>query len=308
VHNDNETAAVPDARPIVFGEVLFDRFEDGGAVLGGAPFNVAWHLQGFGLAPLFVSRVGEDALGERVREAMRAWEMDAAGLQIDPRRPTGTVRVALAQGQPTFSILPEQAYDHIDAAAARRLLEGEHWSCLYHGTLIARHRVSRAALDALRARALPVFVDVNLRDPWWSPTSAAGALQGARWAKLNDAELRALDAAAQPFDVESAAAALRARHDFELLVVTSGAEGALVATRGGLLRVRAPQVQDLADTIGAGDAFSAVMLLGVLRGWPLATTLSRAVAFAAETCRHRGALREDRAPYAALMAEWQMTS
>ncbi|NIR30149.1 MAG: carbohydrate kinase, partial [Gammaproteobacteria bacterium] len=56
------------ARPVVFGEVLFDQFEDGDAVLGGAPFNVAWHLQGLGLRPFFASRIGEDRLGERVRE------------------------------------------------------------------------------------------------------------------------------------------------------------------------------------------------------------------------------------------------
>jgi fructokinase len=308
VHNNNEIAAVPDARPVVFGEVLFDCFEDASAVLGGAPFNVAWHLQGFGLAPLFVSRVGADALGERVRKAMQTWGMDEAGLQIDPERPTGTVRVALAQGQPSFTIVPEQSYDHIDGSVAQRLLERTGGSCLYHGTLIARHAVSRAALDVVRARGLPTFVDVNLREPWWSPENVAAALQGARWAKLNDAELAALAGTAEPFDLESAAAALRVRYGFELLVVTRGEHGALVVTRGGQLPVRAPQVPDLADTVGAGDAFSAVMLLGVLQGWSLATTLSRAAGFAAETCRHRGALREDRSHYRTLMEEWQMRS
>ncbi|NIV35790.1 MAG: carbohydrate kinase, partial [Anaerolineae bacterium] len=63
----------PDSRPVIFGEVLFDEFEDGSAVLGGAPFNVAWHLQGFGLNPLFISRIGTDALGAQVQQQMRDW-------------------------------------------------------------------------------------------------------------------------------------------------------------------------------------------------------------------------------------------
>ena len=67
-------------RPVIFGEVLFDRFPDGSVVLGGAPFNVAWHLQAFGMAPLFISRVGNDALGRTIRDTMHCWEMDASGL------------------------------------------------------------------------------------------------------------------------------------------------------------------------------------------------------------------------------------
>ncbi len=78
-------------RPIIFGEVLYDTFPDDAAVLGGAPFNVAWHLQGFGLQPLFISRVGTDELGAQVIADMQAWGMDLRGVQRDsissPTRP-----------------------------------------------------------------------------------------------------------------------------------------------------------------------------------------------------------------------------
>ena len=67
-------------RPIIFGEVLFDCFPDGSRVLGGAPFNVAWHLQAFGAEPLFVSRVGNDPMGRKIRDAMLQWGMDTSGL------------------------------------------------------------------------------------------------------------------------------------------------------------------------------------------------------------------------------------
>ena len=99
----------PAGRPAVFGEVLFDRFEDGSSVLGGAPFNVVWHLQGFGLEPLLISRVGNDRLGEQVIAAMESWGMDTRGIQFDKDHPTGTVNVTLNNGQPTFDIVPERA-------------------------------------------------------------------------------------------------------------------------------------------------------------------------------------------------------
>ncbi len=84
-----------DPQVCIFGEVLFDHFPDGKRVLGGAPFNVAWHLQAFGLAPRFISRVGADAEGESVLTAMREWGMDTQAVQIDAHRPTGRVSVQI---------------------------------------------------------------------------------------------------------------------------------------------------------------------------------------------------------------------
>ena len=79
----------------IFGEVLFDHFPDGRRVLGGAPFNVAWHLQAFGLRPLVITRVGADDDGAQVLQAMEAWGMDTTGVQVDEVNPTGSVRVEL---------------------------------------------------------------------------------------------------------------------------------------------------------------------------------------------------------------------
>ena len=87
-------------RPILFGEVLFDRFPDGSVVLGGAPFNVAWNLQALGLSPLLISRIGDDDLGDRILAAMESRGMAIDGIQRDRRHPTGTVEVSLQDGQP----------------------------------------------------------------------------------------------------------------------------------------------------------------------------------------------------------------
>jgi fructokinase len=87
-------------RPVVVGEVLFDVFPDDDRILGGAPFNVAWHLQAFGLDPLLITRIGDDADGTAVVDAMSSWGMDLSGVQTDAGAPTGEVRVRGERGEP----------------------------------------------------------------------------------------------------------------------------------------------------------------------------------------------------------------
>ncbi len=290
-------------RPVIFGEVLFDCFEDGSRVLGGAPFNVAWHLRGFGLDPLLVTRVGEDGLGAEVRAAMARWGLDAAGLQADPERPTGTVQVRLdARGQPAFEIVADVAWDRIAAEAAVAAARAAGPALLYHGTLAARSPGSAAALAALRGLGAPAFVDVNLRPPWWTAEGVRKLLAGARWAKLNDAELATL--AGGTDGGTEAAEALRARHGLAAVILTRGERGAAVVHAGGVEEAAPEPVRDLADTVGAGDAFAAVAILGLLRGWGWAEIVARAVAFAADICRVRGAVTEDRTLYARWLARW----
>lgn len=294
-------------RPIVFGEVLFDRFADGTAVLGGAPFNVAWHLQGLGLRPLFVSRVGDDAAGREVLETMESWGMDTAGVQVDPAHPTGVVQVSLDRGQPSYEIVPEQAYDFIDLDAARDVTSGGAYSLLYHGTLIARNQTSRDSLFELdRHLALPVFVDVNLRAPWWDAATLERVLANARWAKLNDHELQTLLGSAElsTHDCGPAAQSLCRRTDLELVVLTMGEAGACFADQQHVECAAPKPVSDLVDTVGAGDAFSAVTILGLTAGWPPQRILRRALGFAADVCRMRGATRADHGLYAAQWKQW----
>ena len=156
-------------RPLIFGEVLFDVMPDGSRVLGGAPFNVAWHLEAFGLRPLMITRVGDDDPGDEVLAAMETWDMDVSGVQRDDSHPTGRVQVDLEDGEPTFHILPDQAYDYIDGSLAVGSSAGTTFFLLYHGSLVSRGEVSSSALDDLEnASGTPVFVDVNLRNPWWN--------------------------------------------------------------------------------------------------------------------------------------------
>lgn len=281
-------------RPLIVGEVLFDVMPDGTRVLGGAPFNVAWHLEAFGLRPLMITRIGVDESGDEVLAAMASWGMDTSGVQRDDTYPTGRVEVDLDDGEPTFRILPDQAYDHLDFELAMRSLAGSACSLLYHGSLISRREGSCLALDRLKdASGLPVFTDVNLRDPWWDHENVIASVRQARWVKLNEGEL---DLLADDSDSATAEVFL-ADHGLDAVIVTRGGRGAVVVDGRGVFEATPPAEVEVVDTVGAGDAFSAVFILGLILGWSIEVTLERALEFAAAVCTVQGATVRDRGFY-----------
>ena len=278
----------------IFGEVLFDCFEDGARIPGGAPFNVAWHLKALGHDPLFISRIGHDECGRVIRGIMERWGMSWAGLQSDPEHATGEVTVSVSHGEPRYEIHPDRAYDFIDAALLPRLPPQ---TLLYHGSLALRSPQSRHALHTLVAAAPDcVFVDINLRQPWWSRDVVIDCLRGARWGKLNLDELGLLgyDGA----DREAAINQLREDFDLEQVVVTCGSAGAYLSCRdsGMHFEPAAPQAR-VVDTVGAGDAFSAMMIHGLCSGLPAGEILHKAQHFAAAIVGQRGAIVSDRGFY-----------
>ena len=289
-------------RPVIFGEVLFDRFPDGSVVLGGAPFNVAWHLHAFGMAPLFISRVGNDALGRTIRDSMHAWEMDTSGLQLDSSHPTGSVDIRIENGEPDYDIVDNQAYDFIDPTAMPPLPD---CALLYHGSLAVRNAGSARALQQLQQdRDLQRLVDINLRSPWWQRETVMPLLQGADWIKLNEAELALL--ATQADTLQAQMQLLQKCSRAELLIITRGAAGAVVLTAGGEEFSVAPQGHSaVVDTVGAGDAFTSVVILGLLRGWDVPLMLDHAQAFASAVTGIRGATHNDPGFYQTFIQDWK---
>ncbi len=299
--NRNSFRTATLGRPLVFGEALFDEFEDGSARLGGAPLNVAWHLRGFGLDPLLVTRVGEDALGGLVLERMRAGLLDTRGVQIDAARPTGRAGVTLGDDGPQFTLPNDQAYDFIDRDLLPHLPR-ERFEILYHGSLAARNEQSAAALRSLRELGLPTFVDVNLRSPWWERGALESLIGGTRWLKVNTHELAQLENHSRGRTLLDRAQRLRERFGLEAVIVTAGAEGAFGVTRDDAITAAVEHVSDQHDGVGAGDALSAVVILGIVRGWSLTATLRRAVEFAAAV--HAG-VDDDDPLYQRFLARWR---
>jgi fructokinase len=291
------------ARPVVFGEVLFDRFPDGHVVLGGAPFNVAWHLQAFGQGPLMISRVGNDSLGRRIRQAMEDRAMDTSGLQLDSQHATGTVDVSFNDGEPSYDIVRDRAWDFINATQLPPLTDT---ALLYHGSLALRNPVSRQAFEAInRQNAAPVFIDVNLRDPWWERDAVLSLLRNARWAKLNADELALLFL--EPADNRARAQALLDGYSLEWVIITRGGKGARALTAAGEGIEVFPEEQiAVTDTVGAGDAFASVLVLGLLRGWPLSLMLQRAQTFASAIVGVQGATVSTADFYQRFYRDWDL--
>ena len=270
----------------IFGEVLIDQFPDGQQVLGGAPFNVAWHLQAFGLAPTLISRIGHDATGADIQQAMHAWGLSTHALQIDPIHPTGTVAVSFKAGEPHYEILSEQAYDFIEVD---NLALSTPYNIIYHGTLALRQSVSATTLNTLLAKSQrKVFIDVNLRTPWWELNTVQSYLKSAHWVKLNEDELIHLSAPQKSF--KATLQAFLTDYELEVLIVTRGEKGAAALSQSGVFIEVTPTHQvTIVDTVGAGDAFAAVLLLGLNADWPLDLTLNRAQEFASATLTQQGA-------------------
>jgi len=256
-----------------FGEVLFDNFPDGNRILGGAPFNVAWHLQALGRQSLFISRVGEDEAGRAIFAAMQG-----ACMQIDTAHPTGRVAISITEGQLSYRILDRQAYDYIDTAALRL---HPRQGLLYHGSLALRKSWNG-----------PVFLNVNLRAPWWQADEVLGWIAGADWLKLNDEELDLLLPGEQSIDNKMHL--LQQQYRLKGVVVIRGSQGALALDSAGELSSITPSGNiAVVDTVDAGDAFAAVLLLGIAESWPLALTLKRAQDFASALVGQRGATVAD---------------
>ena len=284
----------------VFGEVLFDCFPDGSRIIGGAPFNVAWNLQSFGLAPQFISRIGDDLDGKEITTLMTNWQISQVALQVDPIHPTGLVCVEIHHSEPHYDIVADSAYDFIDANSLSKIKTD---GILYHGSLALRNPISLKALQVLKSNHQgKIFVDVNLRDPWWRKETIFPLLDDANWVKINEHELEVLCPEAS--DLESAINVFSKQFDLDILIVTLGEKGAIAWNKQQFIKVQPTVNTQVVDTVGAGDAFASVFLLGLSKEWAIETTLARAQDFAGEIVTRHGATINDLEFYQKFSQQW----
>lgn len=291
-------------RPVIFGEVLFDCFEEK-EVLGGAPLNVAWHLQALGWNPLLISRIGTDGQGMEIITRMQDWGMDTAGIQRDMNRPTGRVEVRMEGSSHSFHILENQAYDFIAPEAALHAVNLKPVGVLYHGSLALRAESREAFLRLSDATDATVFLDINLRSPWWTKDAVLDMIRRANVLKLNDEELRLLcPESMKDAPLEQAAAHACSAWELEALWLTLGAKGAFYCCADGDAFSIPPtkDEQPIIDTVGAGDAFSSAILGGLLKGSPPRKTAECAALLATRVCGQRGATTTDPGLYQGLEA------
>ena len=290
---------------LVLGEALIDRLHSG-PVAGGAPFNVARSLAALGLPVRLISRIGaQDEDGERVLASAHARGLDTDGIQRDPLHATGAVTVHSGGTSHTFEIHDNAAWDYLDADAALAAMPEQAPGIVYFGTLAQRHSDARQAIRTVLEHTTALrYLDLNLRQPFTTRTLVAESLARADWVKVSDDELstllgwfaptHAVDVLAPPATLQPAVLALMQQFSIQRLVLTLGAHGWATFDAQSHCDHCGPaaHLEQLVDTVGAGDAFSAMLLAMVAQGGSLRHALPLAAGYATAMCGQRGPMAE----------------
>lgn len=281
---------------MILGEVLGDVFPEQ-TVLGGAPYNVARHCHAYGLPVHLLTAIGHDALGERIVAEMQASGLPIEGVQQSVALPTGQVKVHLGAEGHRFEILDQQAYDDLQWPPVEALTLKYPPKLVYFGSLALRHPPMQALATRWLEIAQPatVLCDINLRAPWYNADSVRMALQAADILKINHEELPEvckLMGLPGSADINELARRLLMMFGLSEMFVTCGEDGSFWLDRFGQ-GFRVPPVRlstAFVDSVGAGDAYTSVVIRGLMAGWSRPTILTRAASFAASICGIRGAV------------------
>jgi fructokinase len=254
---------------VAFGEVLWDLLPDQ-AIIGGAPFNFAYRAGSLGHRTYIVSRVGRDDLGDKALRKVRDLGMSTTYIQRDSRFPTGTVEVFLDEHKkPDYHIIAGVAYDHIRVNEAVLSLAGSA-DCLCFGTLAQRSRASRETLQALLSTFQGRYrlYDINLRKDCYDRAVIHASLTHADIVKLNDEEAREVNGllalhADTHLDIGKA---LLRQYPVSICVITFGEHGVLAVSSDNEVVYEPGYRVLMRDPLGAGDAFSAGFISGLLSG------------------------------------------
>ena len=279
-------------RVLTIGEVLWDLFPHTSR-LGGAPLNFAVHARKLGHPVYLLSALGNDILGRQAVEQIAELGLDTTFLQTDVPGPTGTATVNLRAGESSFTIHRPAAYDELSLTDTELLLlKGQHPAWVYFGTLFASTFSGRAALnrvlDALNGTVK--FYDVNLRPAFDSSELVKQLLARADVIKLNEEELQQVGKfTGLPLSPESFCREGSARYGWKAIAITLGSRGCALLS-DNLYVEEAGLPVEVADTVGAGDAFAAAFMHGLSAGWPLRETAKFANRVGAIVASRHGAI------------------
>lgn len=282
----------------VIGEVLFDLLPQGKQP-GGAPLNFAFHLNGLGNDVHFISRIGKDILGQELLEIMKEWNIDTRFIQIDHSHRTGEVPVSLDKnGTPQFKILEDRAFDYIEEPEFETLVVEAEPSIIYFGTLAQRSPVSRRTINSILKKlsgSCKVFLDLNLRAPYYNTLTIEQSLCHADIVKVSSDELEVLRKVFSDIGGKNEmdfVRCLQNKMKIDWICVTMGETGCHSYTCGNNepLIQSAFKAESFVNSMGAGDAFSAMLAHGIRKGWPEQEILEKASLFASESCKIEGAL------------------
>lgn len=275
------------------GEALWDILPEGKKI-GGAPANFAYHVSQFGLQSRVVSAVGNDKLGAEIIENFKD-----KGLRMQIEKveyPTGTVQVELDNvGVPQYDIKENVAWDNIPFTEdLKRLAERTRAVCF--GSLAQRNIVSRETINSFLdtmpdGKGQYKIFDINLRQGFYTRETLCGSMERCNILKINDEELVAVSwmFGYPGIDLQDKCWILIAKYNLEMLILTCGVNGSYVFTPGHVSFVETPSVE-VADTVGAGDSFTATFLSAILKGKTVCEAHKLAVNVSAYVCTQKGAM------------------
>jgi fructokinase len=286
---------------LVVGEILFDIFENE-KQLGGAPFNFAYHLNNFGFPVRYISRIGNDTHGKEILNILEQHQFNIDDIQMDGHHNTGTVIVQLSSsGNPTFHINPDVAYDYIDYLPEKHSTLVDKADLIYFGTLAQRSKRGFENIQRFiknRRSEAVCFYDINLRPDCYSDKVILTSLGYADLLKLNEQELEECKRIFRfSKDDDTFIPFLMDKYALNTVAITKGEKGSELYTKNGSFHSKTNRVSSIIDTVGAGDAYSAMLAAGILKGWEPARMLSMASMFALRICEIRGAIPESREFY-----------
>lgn len=262
---------------LCIGEILWDVFENQAETLAGAPLNVAVALRRLGNNPVLISAVGQDQRGHEALRQLRALGFKAEFVKVMEGVPTGVANICLdPSGNPSYSIPRPAAFDSLtlgeqDKQALARL----HPTWIYFGTLSQTSAPNEELIVSLTQRLSGVacFYDLNLRDHHWNFPLVQRLARHANVLKLNQAEAEELFAleVSGDFSLDHFCRHWHAKYDIPVICITRGSEGCAVFS-GDSVDFYAGFPATVADTVGAGDAFTAGFLHGLIHQWPMPQT------------------------------------
>ncbi len=275
------------------GEALWDVLPEGKKI-GGAPANFAYHVSQFGLPSCVVSAIGDDPLGKEIIENFEAKELNNIIPEVP--YPTGTVQVEIDQaGIPQYEIKENVAWDNIPYTDELKELASKTKAVCF-GSLAQRNVVSRNTinefLDAMPAENDPLIVfDVNLRQGFYNKDILCNSMERCNILKINDEELVVVSRmfGYPGIDLQDKCWILLGKYNLKMLILTCGINGSYVFTPGNVSFQPTPKVE-VADTVGAGDSFTAAFIASILKGKTVAEAHSLAVRTSAFVCTQEGAM------------------
>ena len=275
------------------GEALWDILPEGKKI-GGAPANFAYHVSQFGLKSCVVSAVGDDTLGDLIVENFK--EKGLQHIITKVPYPTGTVLVEIDQtGIPQYEIKENVAWDNIPFTDELEAL-AKQTSAVCFGSLAQRNVVSRETInrfiDAMPKEANDLIIfDVNLRQSFYNKEILDNSMKRCNVLKINDEELVVISRILgyPGTDLQSKCWILLGRYNLKMLILTCGVNGSYVFTPDGMSFYATPKVK-VADTVGAGDSFTAAFTSCILKGMPVAEAHRKAVDVSAFVCTQNGAM------------------